>query len=208
MTDEARAVAVAEVAKTTGEIVRAAGGVGAYLAKVFGSIPEDVVGLGVGDWLNQNRQRHLAILEDNTARLLEGIAADPAERLTEPSPNVLIALLRASVDEGRPELQAIWAALLANAILDGGRKVRRDYFAAVRQMEPADALALDIAHRCTLPDVDRVSWIVREFLSAGLAERDLYISMEKLRSLNVASPLGSFTLSQFGLGLVDACAVG
>jgi hypothetical protein len=43
--DEARAVA--EVAKTTGEIVKAAGGLGSYLAKVFGSIPEDTLGVSV-----------------------------------------------------------------------------------------------------------------------------------------------------------------
>ncbi len=135
MTDEARAVA--EVAKTTGEIVQAAGGIGAYLARVFGSIPENLLNLMVGDWLEHKRRRHLADLEERTARHLEGIAT---ERLTEPSPSVLIPLLQAAVDEGRPALQALWAALLANAMVDGGKRVRRDYFEAVRQMEPVDAL--------------------------------------------------------------------
>src|SRR5271157_4986006 len=41
---------------------------------------------------------------------------------------------------------------LANAMLDGGRKVRRDYFETVRQMEPADALLLTIVARPTTTD--------------------------------------------------------
>jgi Abortive infection alpha len=147
MTDEARAIA--EVAKTTGEMVKAAGGVGSYLARVFGSIPDNLLGLMVGDWLDNKRRRHLAMLEANTAHILDCIAA---ERLIEPSPSVLIPLLQAAVDEGRPELQALWAALLANAMIDGGRKVRRDYFEAVRQMEPVDALVLDIIARRPNPN--------------------------------------------------------
>jgi hypothetical protein len=43
MSDE-QAKAVQEVAKTTGEIVKAAGGVGSYLARVFGSIPTICLG--------------------------------------------------------------------------------------------------------------------------------------------------------------------
>jgi len=128
------------------EIVKAAGGMGTYLGRVVGSIPDNLLGLIAGDWLEHKRRRHLALLEANTARILEGIAE---ERLTEPSPSVVIPLLQAAVDEGRPELQALWAALLANAMLDGGRRVRRDYFDAVRQMEPSDALVLDLMGRNT-----------------------------------------------------------
>src|SRR5579872_7200682 len=129
---DAQAGAVAEVARTTGEIVKAAGGFGSYLARIFQSIPDDVLGLLVGDWLQHKRRRHLAVLEVNTANILEGIAA---EGFSEPSPSVVIPLLQAAVDEGRPELQAMWAALLANAMVDDGKRVRRDYFEAVRRME-------------------------------------------------------------------------
>ena len=80
-----QAKAVAEVAKTTAEVVKAAGAIGAYLDRVFGSIPDNLLGLAVGDWLQHKRRRHLAQLEDNTARILEGIAS---ERLTEPSPSL------------------------------------------------------------------------------------------------------------------------
>jgi hypothetical protein len=162
-----QARAVAEVAKTTGELVKAAGGFSAYIARIFESIPDNLLGLMVGDWLAHKRRRHLAILEANTEGILEGIAAD---RLTEPSPSVLIPLLQASVDEGRPELQVLWAGLLANAMLDGGKRVRRDYFDAVRQMEPTDAIVLEIASRRQKPDSNfagdittGVKFIVQEY---------------------------------------------
>ena len=138
------AQAVAEAAKTSWENVKAAGGLGAYLADIVGSIPDDLLDLRVGDWLAQKRRQHLAILERNAARSLEGISA---ERLNEPSPSLLIPLLQAAVDEGRPELQRLWAALLANTMVDGGGRVRRDYFAAVREMEPLDAIVLGIIAR-------------------------------------------------------------
>jgi hypothetical protein len=64
-------------------------GFSAYIARIFESIPDNLLGLMVGDWLAHKRRRHLAILEANTEGILEGIAAD---RLTEPSPSVLIPL--------------------------------------------------------------------------------------------------------------------
>jgi hypothetical protein len=214
MTDEARAVT--EVAKTAGEIVKAAGGFGAYLAKVVGSVPEDLLGLGVGDWLHHKRLRHIAVLEDNTARLIESIAAAHPERLSEPSPSVLIPLLQAAVDEGRPELQALWAALLANAMLDGGKKVRRDYFEAVRQMEPVDALVLDVIARRLNPRAteDVTLWqmendfIDRERVKLAILPDDMVIARRKLAKLDCIENWEGRRppdLTAFGRGLLAAC---
>ena len=198
------------MAKTTGEIVKAAGGLGSYLARVFQSVPDNVLGLMVGDWLDHKRRRHLAVLEANTAHILEGIAAD---RLTEPSPSVLIPLLQAAVDEGRPELQALWAALLANAMVDGGRKVRRDFFDAVKAMEPADALVLDAMNRPEAMevagrDLGRIldglhKWAAK----ADISDVELEVSLDKLVALrclrrnNFDQPM----LAPFGRTLFDAC---
>jgi len=182
MTDEAKAIA--EVAKTTGEIVKAAGGFGSYLAKVFGSVPESLIGLGGGDWLAHKRRRHLAILEANTARILEVTAA---ERLTEPSPSVLIPLLQAAVDEGRAELQELWATLLANAMIDGGRKVRRDYFMLLHQLEPADVLALDIMMRIGVgyTNDSRNAFFGAERKHLDISEVDFEIAANKLDQLGL-----------------------
>jgi hypothetical protein len=134
-----QAKAVQEVAKTTGEIVKAAGGVGTYLTRVLGSVPENLLGLAVGDWLEHKRRRHLRTLELNTARILESV---DAERITEPNPALLLPLLQSAADEAEPELQEMWAALLANAMLDDRRRVRADYIETLKQMSPIDAAVL------------------------------------------------------------------
>ena len=196
---DAQATAVAEVAKTTGEAIKAAGGVGGYLARVVGSIPDNLLGLVVGDWLEHKRRRHIAELEANTARCLEGIAA---ERLSEPSPSVLIPLLQACVDEGRPELQALWAALLANAMVDGGKRVRRDYFETVRQMEPSDALLLEIIGRHRSDPLSS-NVIPGEAIKRGLSANELQISADKLVGLRCIMHVAAIT--PFGIGILEAC---
>jgi len=128
-----------EQAKTPAEIIKAAGGVGSYLAHILGSVPDNLLGLGVGDWLHHKRKRHLAILGQNIRWLLE---IRETERITEPNPAVLIPLLQAAADEAEEELQAMWAGLLANAMLDGGRRVRADYIEVLRKLAPRDASVL------------------------------------------------------------------
>lgn len=207
--------AVAEVAKTAGEVVKAAGGVGSYLAGVFSSIPQDALGLMVGDWLNHKRRRNLAQLEANTARILEGI---DRERLTEPSPSVLIPLLQAAVDEDRAELQALWATLLANVMIDGGHRVRRSFFDVIRQLEPADAFVLDLIRRSLNRDAgdDRsareaaMQFLRNEAADAGISANSLEVSLDALGRSGCVQPRergGPPPLSAFGLAMLDACTV-
>jgi hypothetical protein len=141
--EEARAIA--EIAKTTGQVIHAGEGLGGYVARVFRSVPEDLVGRLGGDWLAEQRKRHLATLQENTRKHLEGIAR---ERISDVSPTLFLPLIAAAADEGRPELQAVWSALLANAMLDGSRKIRRTYFDAVGQMDPVDAVVFTIFAEC------------------------------------------------------------
>jgi len=57
-----------------------------------------------------------------------------------PSPSVVLPLLIGAADESRPELQDLWAALLASALQpDGGNRVRRAFFETLKAMEPDDA---------------------------------------------------------------------
>jgi hypothetical protein len=125
-------------------IVEVIGGVGSYLARVLGSIPEDALGLIVGDWLHHKRRENLSRIEANTAAILQGVDSN---RLSDPSPSILIPLLQAAADESRAELQSLWATLLANSMMDGGRTVRRAFIETAKQMDPADAQLLDIFSR-------------------------------------------------------------
>jgi len=130
-----------EVARFGSQFLKTSEKFGSYLARVFGSIPEDVLGLAVGDWLHHKRKENLAKLQTRTASLLDQI---DRSRFTEPSPSILLPLVKAAIDESRDELQLIWATLLAATMIDSGALVRRSYIMTLQQMEPVDVLLMSI----------------------------------------------------------------
>ncbi len=210
LTDE-EAKATQEVAKATGKAIDAASGAGTMLVNgTVGRIAAATLGLIGGDWVQEQQQRNLARMQAKTARLLDGIASD---RLSTPSPSVVKPLLEAAADEGREELQDLWAALLCNSMLDGGRKVRRDYFEALRHMEPVDALILKLVH-CQ-PEEGGLEGMMQfrnqELLKFGVPQNDALIAITKLDKLGcVTLHPGQFWprfLAPFGIGLIDACTV-
>jgi len=202
---DAQAHAVGEVAKTGGKALDLAGGLGAFIKGTVGSVPEDLVGLAGGDWVHEQRRRNTARMRAKTERLLEGI--DP-KRLSEPSAALVLPLLTAAADESREALQALWAALLANAMVDGGKRVRRDYFEAVRQMEPTDALLLEIVRG--LP-ASSSTWgeAASEASRRGLDQNECSISRAKLTKLECVFSTDNVhvALTPFARGLLAACTV-
>jgi hypothetical protein len=117
---------------------------GNFLSKVFGTVPEDVVGLAGGDWLHHTRIRIEAKLAQRTEEILR-------ERgrweQTEPmSPSVALPLLEAARDETREELSEMWARMLANG-MDKERRgsVRKSIIATVKEFDPLDAVILQKA---------------------------------------------------------------
>jgi len=203
--------AVAKVAEMGTETVKAATKAGGWVASIVQDVPKDLIGVMGGDWLHHARQRNLARLEANTAALLEKIAAD---RRTEPSPSVLVPLLTAAVDETRSELQDIWARLLANAMIDGGHKVRRDFFDTVKRMEPIDALLLRACYLAPkMPNTDALHMdIVADQMTSCLKRPfgplDQDVSVEALVSLRClkTSAMATF-LSQYGESLMISLMV-
>jgi hypothetical protein len=192
MTSE-EAKAVSEVAKTTGKALEIVQGTGGWLKGIFGTLPEDLVGLVGADWVHEKRRRTIAPLQANTA---EFIAALPPDRLTEPSPSVVLPLLQSAADEARPELQARWAALLANAMTDEGRNVRRAFFETLAKMEPADAVVLDVLVSAPVaPEVD-LKWIAEKAFTVGLSSTEVGLSMGALVDLKCGSFLNDFAMDQ------------
>jgi hypothetical protein len=115
------AKAITELAKTGGKVVDASTSFGRWLSKTIGTIPEDLLGIAGGDWLHEQRKRNLFSLQAKTAAIRQSINAGPP---TERSVSVVLPLLRTAADERRPELQELWAGLLASAVQqDGGRLV-------------------------------------------------------------------------------------
>ncbi len=209
VTDE-QAKAVQEVAKATGKAIDLVGGVGAYLRRVIGTIPEDVIGRYAGDAIAEDRKRHKERLADRAGENLRDI---PRERISAPSPSLLLPLLTAAEDEGREPLQDIWAALLANCMVDGGRKVRAAYFDIVRQLEPSDAAVLRavveavpatltvLTQRMTPYNVDENGCLISldALVKLGLLTKS--VNLPTVGNAPVPSPM------PIGRGLVAACQV-
>lgn len=205
--EEARAVA--EVAKASGEFVKAGERMGGYLAGIFASVPHDLVGLMGGDWLSHARRRNLATLEAATRKHVEAIEQG---RIDGPSPSILLPLVQAAADEGRPELQAMWSALLANAMVDGGKRIRRTYFDVVRQMEPVDAIVFKIIAEC--PDIDQQpsyeEYIRRSCEDRSVEENEYRISLIQIQALGciqLPSLISRPAMTAFGRGLWAALTV-
>lgn len=129
--------ATAQMGTRAIEVVAATG---PYIERTIGALAEEVIG-AVTDFVRHQRERTWARMMAKTRLIIEHAGAS---QLEEPSVSVLRPLLEGAVDEARPELQELWAGLLASAMLPGGgNRVRRAFFDTLRQMEPDDALLFD-----------------------------------------------------------------
>lgn len=208
--------ALLDGAKAAGEIIKASTGAGAWLAGILGDIPKDALGLLGGDWLSQQRQRHLATLQLNTERHLAKI--DVARR-SPPNPSLLMPLLLAAQNEADPTLQEMWAALLASSMVDGGKRARRAFTGILEALDPADVIVL-LAKREPLrsellPSANglmlaaqaherQTQSLVDPF---GLTSRHVAVSMNALRNAGLIARLNSPPsdhVSDLGLLFLDA----
>jgi hypothetical protein len=145
MPDEIEAVtetakAVQEVAKVGGKAIDATRELGVFVAKVLGTVPEDTVGILGGDLLHNARIR---IASKFAKRTNEILLARGVERPEPVSPSVAVPLLQAAQDEDRPELQELWARLLANAMDPAkSNSVRLEFIEALKRFHPRDAVIL------------------------------------------------------------------
>lgn len=208
------AKALAETAKAIPSVAGLAEKAGGYMAQVLGDLPQNLVGL-LGDWVSEKRLRNLAAMKVKTDLHLATI---DSSRLHEPSPTLLLPLLEAAAEEGRDELQNLWAALLANAWIDDGRRLRRDFFEVIKRLEPEDAMILNMIN--SLPPQYQVqndaNYVARHqaFEDIAVAGR---ISAVRVRiSLAALASLGCIqgqhdpaviSLTDFGAGLMEACTV-
>jgi len=138
VTDE-QAKAVQKLADLGTTVVEETSQLARYMGRVLGTSPEDVVGLVIGDPLHFVRTAIAFKYDEWITRLHRnrGVTPEPV------SPSLAIPLLRAAYDESRPELQDLWAQLIA-AAMDPQRanRVRRSFIDTVQRLDPLDALVL------------------------------------------------------------------
>jgi hypothetical protein len=212
MTDEIEAFtegskAVQEVAKTAGKVIDLTSDLGAYLGKVVGGVPSDLVGLLGGDYVGQLRIRNLDKCVRKTKKIIE-------ERNTETEPvslTIAVPILKAAENESREELQNLWARLLANA-MDSKRSatVRLEFIQIIQQLNPLDAMILD-----HLNQTDRSAVInTRDVLMSRyqLPESTVIVSLQHLTTLQLAHRADQgggvpqrFAISYLGTELCQAC---
>jgi hypothetical protein len=120
-------------------VVTEAGQLAQYAGRILGTVPEDAIGLVLGDPLHFVRTAIAGQYDKMLSRILRDRNVSPQPV----SPSVAIPLIRAAYDESRPELQELWACLIA-AAMDPARatSVRKSFIEALQQFDPLDALVL------------------------------------------------------------------
>lgn len=140
------AKAVQETGKAVQGVTKLVGNVGAWMSRVMGTVPEDVVALVAGDRLQALRlQKQLEHL-DSIRRKEEEILR--RRGIENPRPIGLkqaIPAFEAMADESDEALQDLWARLLANA-MDPNRDVelRTDFIDVLHKFEGLDALVFKL----------------------------------------------------------------
>jgi hypothetical protein len=198
------AQAISATAKTADRAIEAIQQFGSFLGRVFGTVPEDIVGL-FGDYLQHLRIRNFSRLQQRTEEIL---ASRPNIEIVPVSPTLAIPLISAAQDESRPELQEIWARLLANAMDKNHAGVRQSFIEAVKKFDPPDAIVLKaVAERgrfSSEPDM------VNNLASAkNIIPDEILISLDHLvhlGCLNAQKPLATFNVTAFGRQLLNACS--
>lgn len=184
--DPDTAKAVEETAKLGGKLVDAGTKAGGYVDRVIGRLPDNLVGLAIGDWVLHKRVRRWAELQAETSEILRkrGVTA-PFEDI---SPSIAVPLIEAAVNETRDGLKEVWARLLADAIDPKRRRVRLSFIDAVKRMDPLDAIILQKTSEWAT-DVDDQ---YRERLIAELkiSSDEIEISFEQLVDLRCVVKLG------------------
>jgi len=175
------------------------------IARVLGTVPEDAAGLVAGDALRCVRGA-LALEYDE---LIGALLAERGVMKVQPvPPSLAIPLLRAAYDESRPELQELWARLIA-AAMDPARaaSVRQSFLAAVKQLEPLDARVLVWMSTYNAPEIFNLA--ERACKEMNASQDEIQISFANLAKAGCicheAQRSQHPTLVPFGRQLLRAC---
>ncbi len=192
-----------EQAKLGQEIVGAGRDLGSYLAKILGDLPQDLVGLIIGDKVKARRLVQAEKLWETAKHYLR------EQQVTEPEPpslNVVIPILEAAVNENREELQDLWARLLAASMNPKkSNLVRLKFIEISKKFDPLDARVLDwmYSHEggifSNLPDKGMKQ--IQSDLT--ISEDEILVSLENLADLGLINDprntgSGAYTLRPFG----------
>jgi len=202
--DPDTARAIEEAAKLGGKLVDAGTKAGGYLDRVIGRLPDNIVGLVLGDWVLHTRIRRWAELQAETERILRERGVK--EPFAEVSPSLAIPLIEAAVDETREGLKQLWARLLA-AAMDPSRteSVRQSFISTVKAMDRLDVRVAEHIWYNTPKGSTNEDQLSKEL---NASRDEIEVSINNLRGLDcilqaALSHAPAFTA--FGRELMRAC---
>jgi hypothetical protein len=179
-------------------------------AKVIWSVGGNTIGF-VRQFFGKYQKENIDNISNLVRKKLENINSD---RRTTPTPAILQPILEEACQENRIELQNIWASMMANALIDNSKKVKRDFINVIKQFDPVDVLILDIIskHLTTggINEITETNAAISKMLeSFGVDNDEFIVSRAKLIELKLIG-LGNFNscyLSSFGRLFLSACRV-
>jgi hypothetical protein len=188
VTDE-QAKALQEGSKLAGQVVETVRDAGVYLARMLGTVPEDLVGLTFGDALHIKRWENY----ERAARKAEERLRDRGVTDTNEVPLSLgLPLIAGAAEENREELVDLWARLLA-AAMDPSRSahVSGRFIAILKAMDPVDARVLWLLSEGPLQansDDPAGSTQVGSAVALGVNRDHIQMAFENLRDLKLVRP--------------------
>lgn len=206
---DAQAEAVKSVAEFGTTIVTEGSALATYVGRVLGTVPEDVVGIVLGDPLRTVR----TVLAAQYDVLIDRIhRRRGTSRRVGVSPSVAIPLLQAAYDEARPELQEMWAELIASAE-DPSRAhlVRKSFIEKLKQFDPYDALVLRQRHKMYGQPAGNLNLYTDVSARLNIPQLEVQLSVDHLVELGcMFKPNGDsnihFHLTPYGEALLRACS--
>jgi len=129
----------------------------------------------------------------------------------EPSVSVVLPLLKAASDEARPELQELWAGLLASSFQpDGGQRVRRAFFDTLQKLEPPDVMLFDAGVRQARSAGSNRFDMTPIAEKKGITDDDRTVSTDALERLTLIqfasmSNDGHYRITPYGRAFWEAC---
>ncbi len=186
--------------------IQEVGALARYMGRIIGTIPEDAVGLVLGDPLRAVRTIIAAKIDEQVQKILKDRNVGEPQSV---SPSLAIPLLQAAYDESRPELQDLWAKLIA-AAMDPTRsnRVRRSFIDTVKKLDPLDVLVLKRRYELNMNPAPSVrDYMVSQF---QVSPEEIMVSVDNLVELRcLSSPQmnpANFQMTVYGRELVRACS--
>lgn len=198
------AKAIQEAAKTSRALIKPGTELAHYVASVLGTVPQDVVGLLIGDPLRELRQHGLKNILTDVFSILKRRGVETMKPLR---PSVALPAFEAASVETDETLQEMWATLLANA-MDPNNEIslRLEFIETLKVLHPRDAWALDWLNRHhwnTMADVSSSAFGARILVEASefaISAPQSEMIINRLEQLKALRDQGNQTFLITGLG--------